>query len=188
MPCGSWRNCCAFKQGDRFCTQNGLFTEIQRSQGLSYGPMTQKARPSPLKPCHYLRDEMLLTEKILGSKVKPHKVIAHRGMSGKFPENTLLAFDAVRHEGLRWVETDISMLADETLIVFHDEAQGRTVAGDKLVADAKWEDFKNADAGLWKGIQFSGQKVLRLETLIAWAEVHDMTLSLIHISEPTRPY
>ena len=101
--------------------------------------MTQEALPSPLKPCHYLRDEMLLTEKILGSKVKPHKVIAHRGMSGKFPENTLLAFDAVRHEGLRWVETDISMLADETLIVFHDEAQGRTVAGDKLVADAKWE-------------------------------------------------
>ena len=80
---------------------------------------------------------MPLTEKIFGPKVKPHKVIAHRGMSGKFPENTFLAFDAVRHEGLRWVETDISMLADETLIVFHDEAQGRTVAGDKLVADAK---------------------------------------------------
>ena len=140
--------------------------------------MTQAALPSPLKLCHYLRDRMPLTEKIFGPKVKPHKVIAHRGMSGKFPENTLLAFDAVRHEGLRWVETDISMLADETLIVFHDEAQGRTVAGDKLVADAKWEDFKNADAGLWKGNQFSGQKVLRLETLIAWAEVHDMTLIL----------
>ena len=121
---------------------------------------------------------MLWTEKICEPTVKPHKVIAHRGMSGKFPENTLLAFDAVRHEGLRWVETDISLLADETLIVFHDEAQGRTVAGDKLVADANWEDFQDADAGVWKGEQFLGQKVLRLATLISWAEVHDMTLIL----------
>ena len=124
------------------------------------------------------RDKLLLTETIFGSKVKPHKVIAHRGMSGKFPENTLLAFDAARHEGIRWIETDISMLSDETLIVFHDEAQGRTVAGNKLITDAKWEDFENADAGLWKGDQFLGQKVLPLETLISWAEVHDMTLVL----------
>ena len=119
-----------------------------------------------------------MSEKIFESKVRPHKVIAHRGMSGKFPENTLLAFNAARHEGLRWIETDISMLADETLIVFHDEAQGRTVAGDKLITDAKWEDFENADAGLWKGEQFWGQKVLPLETLISWAEAHDMTLIL----------
>jgi glycerophosphoryl diester phosphodiesterase len=121
---------------------------------------------------------MLWTEKICEPMVKPHKVIAHRGMSGKFPENTLLAFDAARHAGLRWLETDISLLADETLIVFHDEAQGRTVAGDKLVADANWEDFQDADAGVWKGEQFLGQKVLRLATLISWAEVHDMTLIL----------
>ena len=121
---------------------------------------------------------MLLTEKICESMVKPHKVIAHRGMSGKFPENTLLAFDAARHAGLRWLETDISLLADETLIVFHDEAQGRTVAGDKLVADANWEDFQDADAGVWKGEQFLGQKVLRLATLISWAVLHDMTLIL----------
>ena len=119
-----------------------------------------------------------MTDKIHEPRVIPHRVIAHRGMSGKFPENTLLAFDAVRHEGLKWVETDISMLADETLIVFHDEVQGRTVAGDKLIADAKWEDFQNADAGVWKGEQFLGQKVLRLETLTSWAEVHDMTLIL----------
>ena len=121
---------------------------------------------------------MFLTEQIFELKTKPHKVIAHRGMSGKFPENTLLAFDAARHEGLRWIETDICMLADETLIVFHDEAQGRTVAGNKLITDAKWEDFENADAGLWKGEQFLGQRVLRLETLISWAEAHDMSLIL----------
>ena len=124
------------------------------------------------------RDKTLLTETISESKIRPHKVIAHRGMSGKFPENTILAFDAARHEGIRWIETDISMLADETLIVFHDEAQGRTVAGNKLITDATWKDFENADAGLWKGEQFWGQRVLPLETLISWAEVHDITLIL----------
>ncbi|MBL6773959.1 MAG: hypothetical protein ISQ26_00925 [Candidatus Puniceispirillum sp.] len=123
-------------------------------------------------------DKMLPTRKIFSPKTKAQRVIAHRGMSGQYPENTLIAFDAVRHAGLKWIETDISMLSDETLIVFHDEVQGRTVAGNKLISDVKWEDFENADAGLWKGDQFVGQEVLRLETLLSWAKMHDMTLIL----------
>ena len=121
---------------------------------------------------------MLPTGKIFSSEMKAQKVIAHRGMSGQYPENTLIAFDAVRHEGLKWIETDISMLSDETLIVFHDAFQGRTVAGNKLISDVNWEDFENADVGLWKGDQFVGQRVLRLETLLSWAKQHDMTLIL----------
>jgi len=123
-------------------------------------------------------DKMLPTGKIFSPEMKAQRVIAHRGMSGQYPENTLIAFDAVRHAGLKWIETDISMLSDETLIVFHDEVQGRTVAGNKLISDAKWKDFENADAGLWKGGQFVGQEVLRLETLLSWAKKHDMALIL----------
>ena len=38
------------------------------------------------------------------------KIAAHRGLSGRYPENTMLAFDAARQAGVRWIETDISML------------------------------------------------------------------------------
>jgi glycerophosphoryl diester phosphodiesterase len=51
--------------------------------------------------------------KLASSEEKKHKIIAHRGMSGKYPENTVLAFEAARLLGLRWIETDINMLGDE---------------------------------------------------------------------------
>ncbi|MEC8550037.1 MAG: glycerophosphodiester phosphodiesterase family protein, partial [Pseudomonadota bacterium] len=37
---------------------------------------------------------------------------AHRGASGRFPENTMRAFDEARHAGARSIETDLSLLAD----------------------------------------------------------------------------
>ena len=45
---------------------------------------------------------------------RPQKIAAHRGLSGQYPENTLLAFEAARQAGIIWIETDVSMLKDET--------------------------------------------------------------------------
>ena len=79
------------------------------------------------------------------SEEKKQKIIAHRGMSGKYPENTILAFEAARLLGLRWIETDINMLGDETLVVFHDKSFGRTVSGNCLTKNVSWKDFKDLD-------------------------------------------
>ena len=59
------------------------------------------------------------------------QIIAHRGLSASYPENTLVAFEAAKNAGIDWIETDISMLKDEELIVFHDKTLGRTVSGKK---------------------------------------------------------
>lgn len=109
---------------------------------------------------------------------QPAKIAAHRGLSGVYPENTLLAFEAAWTAGVSWIETDVSMLQDETLIIFHDDRQGRTVAGDKYIAEAVWADFATADAGVWRGQAFSGQKVLTLNQLLAWTKGRRLTLNL----------
>ena len=67
-------------------------------------------------------------------------VIAHRGASGRFPENTVAAFRAARDLGADWVELDVRRTADGGLAVHHDAhlADGRTiveVAASDLPAD-----------------------------------------------------
>ena len=52
-------------------------------------------------------------------------IVAHRGYSGKYPENTLVAFDAaLRHPEcggkITGIELDIQLSADNKIVVFHD--------------------------------------------------------------------
>ena len=44
-------------------------------------------------------------------------VCAHRGASETYPENTLIAFEKAAEVGAGWIETDIQLLADNTLAV-----------------------------------------------------------------------
>ncbi len=56
-------------------------------------------------------------------------VIAHRGASTDFPENTLLAFEGAVAQGADGVELDIRRTRDGALVVSHDDtlADGRVV-------------------------------------------------------------
>lgn len=47
-------------------------------------------------------------------------VIAHRGASADVPENTALAFTTARQQGADWVELDVRLASDGSLIVNHD--------------------------------------------------------------------
>ena len=47
-------------------------------------------------------------------------VIAHRGFSGRYPENTLTAIRAALRLGVDFVEVDVHETADGQLMVFHD--------------------------------------------------------------------
>ena len=47
-------------------------------------------------------------------------VIAHRGASADEPENTASAFRAAAEQGADWVELDVRLAADGSLIVNHD--------------------------------------------------------------------
>ena len=56
------------------------------------------------------------------------KIVAHRGYSVRFPENSLLAFERAIEAGAHWVETDIRRSADGVLVCWHDPDL-RRVAG-----------------------------------------------------------
>ena len=50
------------------------------------------------------------------------KVFAHRGFSGAYPENTMLAFRKAIEAGADGIELDIHESSDGQLVIIHDES------------------------------------------------------------------
>ena len=64
------------------------------------------------------------------------KVYAHRGYSGRYPENTMLSFQKAAETGCDGIELDVQLTRDGTVVVIHDEAVDRTTDGTGLVKDS----------------------------------------------------
>lgn len=74
------------------------------------------------------------------------KNIAHRGFSGKYPENTMLAFRKALEAGAEGIEFDVHMTKDDQLVIIHDELLDRTTDGTGLVRDYTLEELRRLDA------------------------------------------
>jgi glycerophosphoryl diester phosphodiesterase len=73
--------------------------------------------------------------------------IAHRGASGAYPENTLLAFRKALEFGAGWIELDVHLSADGELVVIHDEQLERTTDGRGAVRARALSELRRFDAG-----------------------------------------
>ncbi|MEG0540748.1 MAG: glycerophosphodiester phosphodiesterase [Angelakisella sp.] len=62
-------------------------------------------------------------------------IFAHRGFSGRYPENTMLAFEKMLETGCAGTELDVQMTKDGELVIIHDETLERTTNGHGLVKD-----------------------------------------------------
>ncbi|PNV73950.1 glycerophosphodiester phosphodiesterase family protein [Leptospira inadai] len=93
----------------------------------------------------------------------PHPwVIAHRGFSGEYPENTMLAFRKAVEVGADWIELDVTLTADREVVVIHDDTLDRTTNMRGPVREASFERIRKADAGGWKDIRFVGEPVPKI--------------------------
>lgn len=99
---------------------------------------------------------------------RAEQICAHRGASAHYPENTAIAFNAAAHSGVGWIETDVQLLSDGELLIFHDETLGRTAAGSSSIPSLSWSDVASLDIGSWKHQRFSGERPLTCKQLIQW--------------------
>ncbi len=74
-------------------------------------------------------------------------LIAHRGFSGRHPENTLRAFRAAEELGVDLVECDVHRSIDGALVVIHDATLDRTTNGQGPVRERTLQELKALDAG-----------------------------------------
>ncbi|HEX3409187.1 MAG TPA: glycerophosphodiester phosphodiesterase family protein [Candidatus Binataceae bacterium] len=96
--------------------------------------------------------------------------IAHRGASGRFPENTLRAFSAAIDAGAQMCELDVQLTSDGALVVIHDETVERTTDGRGAVRAMTLAELKRLDAGVRFGLEFKGERIPTLEEVMALAE------------------
>jgi glycerophosphoryl diester phosphodiesterase len=75
------------------------------------------------------------------------RVIAHRGASGEYPENTLVAFRAAADAGAPYFELDVHMTRDGVVVVSHDPVLSRTCGFGAAIGDLTLAELKRADAG-----------------------------------------
>lgn len=74
------------------------------------------------------------------------KIIAHRGFSGKYPENTMLAFEKAVELGVDGIEMDVHVVKDGELVIIHDEWLDRTTDGKGEVRSYTVDELKRFDA------------------------------------------
>lgn len=94
--------------------------------------------------------------------------VAHRGWSGRAPENTLAAIGlAMEEKHLFWIEIDVQLSKDGIPVVIHDYTLSRTTNGRGEVKSHTAEQLQRLDAGSWYGEAFSGEPVPTLEQVLS---------------------
>lgn len=88
--------------------------------------------------------------------------IAHRGLSGKAPENTAAAFRLARERGFDWCELDVNVSADDQPVVWHDDNL-KPFGHPVIVSRTPWSTLRTLDVGSWFSPQFSDQTLLSLQ-------------------------
>lgn len=91
--------------------------------------------------------------------------MAHRGGAIEHLENTLPAFQACVDLGYRYLETDVQITADGTLVAFHDATLERVTDRTGRVDAMPWSELAEARIG-------GREPIMRLEDLLgAWPDV-----------------
>lgn len=88
------------------------------------------------------------------------QIICHRGYSGRYPENTLLAFRKAIETGADGIELDVHLTKDGQVVVIHDERVDRTTNGTGFVKDMTLRELRSLDASMGKS---APQRVPTLE-------------------------
>lgn len=96
-------------------------------------------------------------------------IFAHRGFSGYYPENTMLAFQKTAEESLAdGIELDIQMTKDGELVIMHDETLDRTTNGSGYLKDYTLEELKTLSVGVNVKGFFPRQTIPTLREYFTW--------------------
>jgi len=104
-------------------------------------------------------------------------VQAHRGAGILAPENSLEAFEIAWKLGVI-PEADIRMTRDGVIVSFHDDNFSRILptASDEMkkkgIKDLSYDEVAKLDIGIWKGQEFAGQRVPRLNEIVEVLKKH----------------
>lgn len=116
---------------------------------------------------------------MLKPTAKKTQIFAHRGFSGKYPENSPLAFRKTAEEtGAGGIESDVHISKDGQLVIIHDNTVDRTSNGTGYVKDLTYEELLSLDIGSWKSPDFAGEHIWTLPQLLDFCRESGLLLNL----------
>ncbi len=98
---------------------------------------------------------------------------AHRGFSGVYPENTLLAVSEAVNLNVDLIEVDVYTTKDGVPVVCHDYNLARCSNGTGLVSDHTLAELKKLDFGVHRGPQFEGLTLPTVEQFLDSMKPHE---------------
>jgi glycerophosphoryl diester phosphodiesterase len=93
-------------------------------------------------------------------------IIAHRGASAYYPENTFPSFDGAIVMGADMIELDVQFTSDKEVVVFHDEKISRCTNGRGKLSDYTLAQLKKLDAGSWYSREFKNTRIPTLAEML----------------------
>ncbi len=112
------------------------------------------------------------------------KVVGHRGMPSRYPENTIASFVAAIEAGVDALEFDVHLTSDRRMVITHDDKIDRCSNGAGMVRDHSFAELRALDFGSWKGPEFAGTLIPTFaETLDAICEKSSSVEILIELKE-----
>jgi len=127
------------------------------------------------------------------AKMPESGVCAHRGDQSAYPENTVPAIESACRKGVAMVEFDVARCRTGELVVMHDSTVDRTTTGRGRVAELDFAYLRSLDAGVKKGLSFTGTKIPTFDEAIdclppdgIWINVHCKSDVAVEVAEKIR--
>lgn len=107
--------------------------------------------------------------------------IAHRGYSGKFDENTMLAFRKALEYKADGIETDVQLSKDNIPVIIHDEILDRTTDGRGYVKEYKLSELKKIRTK-------NGEEIPTLRELLEFVAESNLKVLNLELKNSILPY
>jgi glycerophosphoryl diester phosphodiesterase len=94
------------------------------------------------------------------------EITAHRGASGRAPENTMASILAAIEDQTDWVEIDVQETKDGVVIVAHDSDLKKVSGNGIKIWEATADELRSIDIGSYFGPKFKDQRVPTLADVL----------------------
>ncbi|WP_413527433.1 glycerophosphodiester phosphodiesterase [Marinilactibacillus psychrotolerans] len=96
--------------------------------------------------------------------------MAHRGFSGKYPENTMIAFRKAYEVGADGIELDAQLTKDGTIVIFHDDTLERLTSDKGQLTEWTLDELKSLSINSKDQEGLAEQKIPTLKEYFEWMQ------------------
>lgn len=105
-------------------------------------------------------------------------ILAHRGYSAIFSENTMTAFEEAAKCGADGIELDVQLTKDGEVVVIHDENVDRTTSGTGWVKDFTYKDIRKLNANLNNKTLPKKEPIPSLIEILEWLNTNQLACNI----------